>query len=245
MRAALILSAALVAPSATARQSTGTLIPGRDSSAYVGSVGALRPKPDAVLPTLEQQPSGVALANGRGMAACLWKRQPNGAAALLKILNTSAFAAEVKRIMPTLQTCWGAQIRDTTYSGLGISNNALRGLVAEAYYRRKGWPNLPPANYSSVMEGSDWISSDPGQKVVLRTADCLAAREPGRVVALLSTEPDSLAEKSAFVTLAPAIPSCLEQGVSLSAKRAGMRLALASAIDRRARLSAAAVRKSS
>lgn len=223
-------------------QSTGTLVPNRESSAVVGSIGALRtttPEPAAS----EQQPTQAALAYGRGMATCLWKRYPRSAADLLNSEDVQSFSNSVRQAMHAMQACSSEQMHDFGTSALALSNSSLRGLVAEARFRHDGFPRLGAINYSSVTVGSDWITTDPGQKVVLRTADCLAATQPERAMALLYAAPDSIEEKSTFSALAPAIPSCLEQGVSLSANRAGMRLALASAIDRRTRLAGASAGK--
>lgn len=114
----------------------------------------------------------------------------------------------------------------------------MRGLFADARFGRDGVPKLSSARYVSVEAGSDWITADPGQKVLLRTSDCLAARYPGESANLLATQPNSAAEKTAFGPIAAALSGCLEKGVTLSARRSALRLTLASAMDRRTRSAA-------
>ena len=232
------MSSVLALLVATAVQSTGTLVPNSDSSSSVASLGLLR----TVEGPMEVKPSDAALANARGMMACAVKKKPVEAAQVLSAIDLTGIATVVRRLMPTLQTCMGkAAEREAGSVELGLSTNMLRALMAEAWMRQKGLPSLAPVAYIHTAPGSDWLSGNLGQKIVLRMADCLAAKEPYRSEAMLYATPGSPEERAAFSALTPVFSSCLEKNVTLTTNRVGVRLALASAIDRRSRQPAPAI----
>lgn len=240
---ALLLVMLSLATPTLAKQTTGTLVPGRDTSSRIESFGAtpLKNHPDT---QLELPSSEAALDNGRAVARCLWKRNAPTASALLEAQTLATFETAVHQATATIAECSASHLNSPNVFRVGFSTSALRGLVADAGLRGNGFPQLHAASYSSVVAGSDWITQDEGQKVVLRTADCLAAREPERTMAVIYAVPGSKEEGVAFMALLPLIPSCLERGVNLSAKRPMFRLALAEAVDRRMRLAQMPAEKS-
>ncbi|KQX25718.1 MULTISPECIES: hypothetical protein [unclassified Sphingomonas] len=65
-------------------------------------------------------------------------------------------------------------------------------------------------------------------------AGCAASVRPADLIALLRTEPDSEAEKTAFAGLGDLFGQCLVTGAKLQANRLSLRAALAEALYRRA-----------
>jgi hypothetical protein len=185
-------------------------------------------------PDMEVKPDTAALTKAREVAACVEKSAPDKVDALLGATDVAAFEAAWRPVKSKMSTCF--YNRSETDAHLRMTNNFVRSLMAEARFRRLGPASLAAIDYTSVVEGSDWITGDAGAKVVLRTADCVAARKPAEAAALLGTMPESAEEKTRFATLVPTLGSCLETGVTLKANRSGMRLALASALDRRTRM---------
>jgi len=220
--------AVLAAVPATA-QTTGSLIPNRGTSSSVSSINVDRAN-------LEGQPGARAMSTGRAMATCMVARQPKRVEVLLAQTSAAGMDLAWRPLLAAADGCLFNAIDSD--ADLIFSNNTVRSLLAEAMFMKAGPPRLALAQYSSVVEGSDWITDNAGAKVVLRTADCVVARKPAEVADLLATTPEAATEKSAFAALVPTLGTCLETGVTLKANRTGMRLALASALDRRARLTA-------
>jgi hypothetical protein len=229
---ALVL--ALGSGSVAGAQTTGSLIQNRGNSSSVSSVQLNEQD-------LEMKPDVAALNMARGVAACVEKSAPEKVDALLGTTESAAFEAAWKPVQNKMSTCFYNRV--TWDANLRMTNNLVRSLMAEARFRRLGAVTLTPVDYASVVEGSDWITDDAGAKVVLRTADCVAARKPIEAAALLQTVPDSADEKTRFAALVPALGTCLETGVTLKANRPGMRLALASALDRGARMTGGSAAK--
>jgi hypothetical protein len=187
---------------------------------------------------LEGQPDNAAVTTGRKIAACMVARQPSRVDALLAQTNVAGLQAAWKFLKGPAEGCLFNAVEAD--ADLFFSSNMIRSLLAEARFQRTGPARLSAADYSSVVEGSDWVTDNPGSKVVLRTADCVAVRKPSETADLLATPPGGAEERAAFAALVQALGTCLEAGVTLKANRTGMRLALASALDRRTRTTAAA-----
>lgn len=217
---------------AIAVQSTGTLVQGRESSSYVGSVGNLR----TIDGPMNAKPSDQALLNARGMMACTVKRRPALTEQLLDTTDVTHFQKLTTELGPTLQKCAGETgNKDAAKTELKFSSSMMRSLIAEASLAQKGLPALAPIAYVATAPGSEWLTGDPGRRIVLRMADCLSAKEPRKVEAILAAPSGSGPEGAAFSALAPTFPACLEKNVTLTTNRVGLRLALASALDRRSR----------
>jgi hypothetical protein len=108
-----------------------------------------------------------------------------------------------------------------------------RGLVAEQLILTgRVTPTTEPAKPAPYQPR--WAAVTGRAPAVDEMADCVAASDPGGVVALLRSDADSDAEKTAFAALGEKFGQCLVSGATLKANRLSMRAALAEALYQRA-----------
>ena len=147
--------------------------------------------------------------------------------------SAAQYAAALARLQPTFNNCATASIRRGD-AALTVNTNTALGLLAEAWFKTQPAPSLVPTTYVPGTSAADWDNVEQAGLVVRRLATCLAATKPGLITPLMAASPGSGDEGTAFAALGPAIPSCLEGGVTLSTSRPSLRLALAAALYRRA-----------
>jgi hypothetical protein len=111
-----------------------------------------------------------------------------------------------------------------------------RGLVAEQLILtgRVTPPTEPAKPATPAPYQPRWAAVTGRAPAVDEMADCVAANDPGGVVALLRSDADSDAEKAAFAALGEKFGQCLVSGATLKANRLSMRAALAEALYQRA-----------
>lgn len=108
-----------------------------------------------------------------------------------------------------------------------------RGLVAEQLILTgRVTPTTEPVKPAPYQPR--WAAVTGRASAIDEMADCVAANDPGGVVALLRSDADSDAEKAAFAVLSEKFGQCLVSGATLKANRLSMRAALAEALYQRA-----------
>lgn len=180
------------------------------------------------------QPTDHALAIGRDMARCEVSRHPEKIDAALRLSDLDEFNRAARKLYDSLADCmvYGTQnVADV--SRFEFAPSALAGLFAEAALTRSGMPALTAGKYDPNAPKLDWLATSDASLVRLRLAECLAQTQPGAAAALVGSAPDSAQELSAFQSLVPAIPACLDRNVTLKATRSSLRLVLAYALYRR------------
>lgn len=108
-----------------------------------------------------------------------------------------------------------------------------RGLIAEQLLLngRVTPSSVPEAPGKYEGRFSEVSGRDP---TVDEMADCAAAVDPVRLMALLNSKADTEEEKAAFAALGPVFGQCLVSGAKLKANRLSLRSALAEALYHRA-----------
>jgi hypothetical protein len=174
------------------------------------------------------------LAGGRAMADCAVKRDDGRVRRVLQTTDGTQFGVSMQALRSTLDRCiTDVTIRNAVGADYSAQPMIMVGLLAEALLEKKGVPSLVPAVVNPDAPQLDWLATSPAGLVQLRLAECLAARHPSEVAAFVSGAPGSPAELAGFRSLAPHIGTCLDSNVTLSAKRAPLKLAMAYAYYRR------------
>lgn len=214
------------------QSATGTLIPGRETSSPVASVGTVGRGATGSDTYGEAQPTVTALNVARTTLRCVIKKRPDSVQAMLVATDRAQLLASYHSVDLIFTDCAARSARGEGFQ-LGMGRGTLMGLAAEASLARNRIPVLAEVPYTSQISELDWTTEQPGTKIVLRLASCLSSTKPQQVVNLLYTAPASAGEAAAFGALAPAFPSCLERNTTLKTGKSGLRLALALSYYRR------------
>lgn len=210
----------------------------RNSFAIMFAVAMLAP---AV--AVQAATSGPALTRaGHKLAQCLYSKRK---ADVLGALN-AASADQAKRFSRTLRN--GTACRDVTVTTREIEGGSivapedvLRGMLAEAALGRiHAVSSLAPVTGATSYWRS-WFVATGRHAAVDEMAVCTAEVNPGAVLGLLKTAPDSAEELATAQSLSATLGPCLPQGATLKANRQSLRAALAEALYHRAAAPAMAV----
>jgi len=178
--------------------------------------------------------SDKAVAVGRDMARCLVAEHPAQVKAALALGDSVMFRLAMIKLRDALGNCMTGSSLDTgAFANMQLSPHALAGLLAEAVFSRESVPALVPAKYDPNSRKLDWIAGSASSLVQLRLGECLSKTQPQGVIALVTSDPSSPNEATAFQALTPYIPGCLDKNVTLTATKSSLRLALAFALYRR------------
>lgn len=234
MKRALLIAALVATPVFAADQKgfkepgIGTLIGGHQSSGATGSTGAGFADDKTSL-----QPEAASLEVSRRTAACVARsdsaRAARFVATSLDVPASTAFGP----ISPVMQRCLGTKVSSTT-SEMQLSRRALKALLAEALLLQAPPRNLAPTPLAEARMPADLAQESPNQRIVDELATCLAYTQPQPSEALIRSSFTSPEEKAAFQALTPTLPGCLGSNVTLTANKAGLRMATALAFYRRA-----------
>ncbi len=162
----------------------------------------------------------------RSFAQCVVRGQGGKARALLASVPGSAAERAIL-------SGFAARRNGCLQSGsLRMKGDWMRGAIAEQYYLR----SYPDAVTEAARPDAP-ADSSAGRPPYLAYASCVAARDPAGADAVLRAEAGSVAEKSAYRQVMPALSSCLAGGENarLAIDRTRLRGLLAEALyDRRA-----------
>lgn len=176
------------------------------------------------------------------MGACLVKSRPEDSMRLVTAAARSDAAnAAFAKLRPRMSSCLGVAAAGTPLMGtlkLQFSDTILRGVVAEALYRRHSvnFANLAGVR-ASVPVAPIFVASQSDAEardlaVTYAFAQCLTASNPGLVRSIALSKIGSKEEKTAFAALNRHMPACLLSGTTLKTKRAPFRFMLAEALYR-------------
>ena len=219
------LSVVLAMAAATPKQAsdnhrpvaTGTLIPGRNS-AVMGSVPNVGP--------MEERPSDAAVAAARKMVSCAIQKRPQIVKAWM-----DAYAADLTKPNPpafdsVMHSCFGRGLYVS--SALTVKHGTLYGLIAEQYFRQTGVPSLENRSGVDYKNEPEFAGLNP----LWRIGTCLTFEQPRLAAALVVSQPETSAEKSAIAAIAPYIAACVDRGVTARLTATSLRIGIASAIYR-------------
>lgn len=228
--ASLLAMISAVAVASPPEVETGTLIPGKEPAAPVGTTGRYVRGPE----TTEVMPDEAAIAAARAMAGCAIGRKPEDVQQALNAADWRTYILATQKLSPVMSRCAGKVAEDgVTRMQIGFGPPTYFGILSEAWLIKKGMPHLDAVAYTTEAPSFAWLSRNVGDSVVFRLADCLAHKEPERVEALVRSKPLSAQEAAGFASIRPVLPTCLDSNVTLNASKTKLRLALATAIYRR------------
>lgn len=178
----------------------------------------------------EVQRSDAAL---RDLVTCVIRYQPGRTRTLLDTIpGTYAEATILTSFDSRMESCFN-------YFRVGgraliFPHVALRGAIAEAYYRRD-FPQGIAASGAPADAAGAWARPRPSDgevtqgEMIHSMARCGVLRQPSRVAALLRTAPLSAEERPAMRALQADLSACLDSNVSFHASRQAVRALLAEA----------------
>ena len=181
-------------------------------------------------------PSEVALADEvlRETVDCIIERQgPRTRNLLETIPGTRAEGAILSSFQSRLDYCY-----DSLRAGgraITLTNNLLRGFIAEAHYASDFPAGIAPAEAAAPELTAAWARPRPEDgrapqlEMLHAMARCVTVRQPATVAAMLRAEPFSVEERATIGALAPDLSACLDSGVEFTASRQSLRGLLAEA----------------
>lgn len=178
----------------------------------------------------EVQQSDAAL---RDLVTCVIRYQPARTRNLLDTIpGTYAEGTILTSFDSRMETCF--DYFEVGGRALVFPHVALRGAIAEAYYRRdfpQGIAASPPPADAAVA----WAAPRPSDgeitqgEMIHAMGRCVVLRKPAEVRAMLQTAPLSPAERTAMRALQADLSACLDSNVSFNASRQALRAILAEA----------------
>ena len=213
-----------------AEPSTGTLIPGRTTSSPVHPDQAARASEEALL---SKSPSlGSDLKIARIVMDCVVDKRP-----VVAINFLNAFMENRQDRMRRSYEAALSKCLYETQNALGSEKMLLRvsgftnySLLAEAYLRRHGVPDLEIVPVKDLIESKYYRESSPDYQL----SACLAYTQPSATKNLVVSGVGSEEEKKAFSALAPLISACVPAGATLALGKTWLRLRLATSLYLRA-----------
>lgn len=171
------------------------------------------------------------------LGSCMYVSHKNAA---LELLNTAS-ASESEDALQRLKdekTCFGhipSESRlDTEVAA--YSKGLMRGMIAEAAIRgSSAAAGLQPLPLQQKRYVRPWFAATGRDPSVDEMSACIADTNPGGILALVATVPNSAEESWTIGDLSPSLKRCLAAGTRLHADRTALRAALADALYQRLR----------
>ena len=175
----------------------------------------------------------------RSYAACAVKRDDAVMMAMLDAWDENGYRTAARNFSENARCIVSDEAATAvTVSVFNQDRGKLRGIVAETLVKRSNTARRLAPVPRAPAYSAPWFALTSRVTAIDEMAVCVAAIDPAGVLALLSTQPGSAAQKQAFGALTPSLGTCLAKGYQLDTKPAALRAALAEALYHRDRAEA-------
>lgn len=178
------------------------------------------------------------------LGSCMYISHKSAALELLNTASTSQSDEALQRLKDE-KTCFAhipSESNLDTYVA-AYSKGLMRGMIAEAAIRSSSAAaGLRPLPLQQKRYVRPWFAATGRDPSVDEMSACIADTNPGGILALVGTLPNSAEESWAIGDLSPSLQRCLAAGTRLHADRTALRAALADALYQRVRDAAVACR---